>query len=82
MRDVIKFCEPNGLILDPFAGSGSTLHAGALDGYRVVGIEKTDDYYNIAKERLKNVIADNTCAMAPDVAQDNKKSGSDCGSCV
>ena len=82
MRDVIKFCEPDGLILDPFAGSGSTLHAGALDGYRVVGIEKTDDYYNIAKERLKNVIADNTCGMAPDVAQDNKKSGSDCGSCV
>ncbi len=59
MRDVIKFCEPGGLILDPFAGSGSTLHAGALDGYRVFGIEKTKAYYNIAKERLEENIPRN-----------------------
>lgn len=59
MRDVIRFCEPGGLILDPFAGSGSTLHAGALDGYRVVGIEKTEDYYNIAKARLEEQISCN-----------------------
>jgi site-specific DNA-methyltransferase (adenine-specific) len=56
MQDIVKFCEPNGLILDPFAGSGSTLHASILEGYNAVGIEKTDSYYKIAKERLDNII--------------------------
>lgn len=54
MRDIVKFCEPNGLILDPFVGSGSTLHAAILEGHNAVGIEKTDSYYEIAKERLEN----------------------------
>jgi site-specific DNA-methyltransferase (adenine-specific) len=59
MQRIIHFCEPNGLILDPFMGSGTTIHAAALEDYRSVGIEKTDAYYAIAKERLKTHIPDN-----------------------
>lgn len=57
MRDVIKICEPNSVILDPFAGSCSTLHAAILDGHIPIGIEKTESYYKIAKERLEDLIS-------------------------
>lgn len=43
---------PNGLILDPFAGSGSTLCAGVLEGFRVLGIEREQEYVEIARARL------------------------------
>jgi DNA modification methylase len=45
-------CPPGGLILDPFAGSGSTLKAALLEGCRAVGIEQSPDYCKIARRRL------------------------------
>ena len=36
--------------------AGSTLVAAVEGGYRCVGIEKTDEYYDIAKQRLKKLI--------------------------
>jgi site-specific DNA-methyltransferase (adenine-specific) len=35
-------------VLDPFAGSGSTLAACEVIGYESVGLEKDADYFNIA----------------------------------
>jgi len=58
MSDVIKICEPNSLILDPFAGSGSTIESAIASGHRSVGIEKTADYYNLAKDRIDKYILD------------------------
>lgn len=43
---------PKGVVLDPFAGSGSTLCAGALEGFRVLGIEREAEYVEIARARL------------------------------
>ena len=43
---------PNGLILDPFAGSGSTLIAAHLEGFRSIGIEQDPEYCRIAEARL------------------------------
>ncbi len=43
---------PNGLILDPFMGSGSTGKAAALEGFRFVGIEREAEYVAIARARL------------------------------
>ncbi len=53
MRDLIHIVEPGGSILDPFAGSGSTLEAAALEGYDAVGIEVLEECYLAAKERLR-----------------------------
>lgn len=44
---------PNGVVLDPFMGSGSTGKAAVLEGLNFVGIEKDPDYFCIAKERIE-----------------------------
>ncbi len=47
--------RPNQIVLDPFAGSGSTLIACKMEGRRFIGIEKEPDYVKIAEARLKVV---------------------------
>jgi DNA modification methylase len=44
--------RPGGVILDPFAGSGSTGCAAVLDGFEFVGIEQDADYVRIAEARI------------------------------
>lgn len=43
---------PNGLILDPFMGSGSTGVAAKRLGFNFVGIEKEKEYFEIAEKRI------------------------------
>lgn len=43
---------PNGLILDPFCGSGSTGVAASLEAFRFVGIDDKADYCEIARQRI------------------------------
>jgi len=42
-----------GIILDPFAGSGSTLIAAIQTGRDYIGIEKEEEYIKIAEARIK-----------------------------
>jgi DNA modification methylase len=44
---------PNGTILDPFLGSGSTGIAAIQEGFNFVGIEKDPEYMKIAKARIE-----------------------------
>ncbi len=48
-------CPPGGSILDPFAGSGTTLLAAHLEGFDYLGIERETEYVEIAQQRLANV---------------------------
>jgi len=43
---------PGGVVLDPFAGSGSTLLAALKEGFRFIGIEKEEKYCEIARRRV------------------------------
>ena len=43
---------PGGVVLDPFAGSGSTLLAALKEGFCFIGIEKEPKYWTIANERV------------------------------
>jgi DNA modification methylase len=55
MRYLIKLVTPpNGIVLDPFTGSGSTGKAAILEGFRFIGIEMTEDYIPIIEGRLKH----------------------------
>lgn len=42
-----------GIVLDPFAGSGTTILAAILEGRRAIGIEISEEYCEIARNRLK-----------------------------
>ena len=48
--------KPGDLILDPFAGSGSTLVAAKKTGRRFIGIELDDDYYQTAQRRIEEAV--------------------------
>lgn len=43
---------PGGIVLDPFAGSGSTLIAALREGFSAIGIEQEAEYVEIAKARI------------------------------
>jgi DNA modification methylase len=43
---------PNGLVLDPFNGSGSTGCAAVLEGFRYLGAELDAEYVEIARKRI------------------------------
>jgi DNA modification methylase len=45
---------PNGVILDPFMGSGSTGIAARLEGFNFIGMEMEEDYIKIASARIEN----------------------------
>jgi DNA modification methylase len=54
LRQLVRGVLPlgEGLVLDPFAGSGSTLAAAEAVGYESIGIEKDRHYFDIACEAL------------------------------
>lgn len=45
-------CPPNGIILDPFTGSGTTCLAAKREGFGYIGIEKEAEYVEIARRRI------------------------------
>ena len=52
MRKLVSSFPDSDIILDPFAGSGSTLVAAKQLGRRYIGIEINPEYCKIAEERL------------------------------
>lgn len=57
MREVVKICQPGGTVLDPFAGSGTTLVAAKREGYQYLGIELIEHYAEVCRQRLGQVPA-------------------------
>jgi DNA modification methylase len=45
---------PNGTVLDPFTGSGSTGKAAVLEGFSFIGVEQSEEYIEIAKARIES----------------------------
>jgi len=53
------FCPPNGIVLDPFIGSGTTALAAIQLEKNYIGIDISKDYCELAKKRLKEEGASN-----------------------
>jgi site-specific DNA-methyltransferase (adenine-specific) len=57
MKYLVNLITPtNGIVLDPFMGSGSTGLACLSEGFDFVGIELNENYFEISKKRLQEVL--------------------------
>ncbi|HET9186675.1 MAG TPA: DNA methyltransferase, partial [Acidothermaceae bacterium] len=52
LEQLVQVCPPGGVVLDPFAGSGSTLDAARNQGRRALGFELNDHHLESAGNRL------------------------------
>jgi DNA modification methylase len=56
MEYLVRLVTPKeGIVLEPFAGSGTTLIACKQQGFNYIGIEQEQEYCDIAEARLKGV---------------------------
>lgn len=46
---------PGGCVVDPFAGSGTTLEAAYLEGFESIGVEMTPEYWPLIAARIERV---------------------------
>lgn len=54
MRWLVRLVTPpNGTVLDPFLGSGSTAKACVIERFKCIGIEQDAEYIEIAKRRVR-----------------------------
>ena len=54
MRYLVRMVTPpGGIVLDPFAGSGTTIEAALLEGFQSIGIELTDEYLPLIQQRIQ-----------------------------
>ncbi len=53
MRYLCRLITPkNGVVLDPFMGSGTTGIGAKLEGFDFIGIEIDEEYFKIAQARI------------------------------
>lgn len=57
LRQIVRAVLPlgEGVVLDPFAGAGSTLAAAESVGYNSIGIERDEKYFEIAKAAISKL---------------------------
>jgi site-specific DNA-methyltransferase (adenine-specific) len=63
---------PNGIVLDPFFGTGTTGIACLKQGFRFIGIEIDEIYCKIAEHRLRPYLTQQrlTAGIVPDLGSD------------
>lgn len=49
---ILATCPEDGVVLDPFSGTGSTVSAALKLGRRGIGIELSEEYLNVSRQRI------------------------------
>jgi len=58
MRHFVRLVTPpQGIVLDPFSGSGSTLVAAVSEGFSFIGVERDPEYHRIASARISKALS-------------------------
>ncbi|MDT0435633.1 MULTISPECIES: DNA-methyltransferase [Streptomyces] len=57
MQQLVRIVPEPGLVLDPFAGSGTTGTAALLEGRSFIGIEQSATYWRVARDRFIELVA-------------------------
>ena len=80
LRRVVRGVLPlgEGIILDPFAGSGSTLAAAEAVGYQSTGVEKDPRYFSLATDAIPRLAAFKTGANHRSIPSPNSCSKDNC----
>lgn len=52
---ILSTCPEDGIVLDPFSGTGTTSYVAKSFNRKSIGIDISEEYIQISKERLKNV---------------------------
>lgn len=61
MRKIVYAALPlgEGIVVDPFMGSGSTVAAAKAIGYKSVGVERYEKYFRLAQEAIPRIASIN-----------------------
>jgi site-specific DNA-methyltransferase (adenine-specific) len=59
MKAIKILTYKNDVVLDPFTGSGTSLVAAEISGRRWLGIELSENYVKVAKERVQHFVDKN-----------------------
>jgi site-specific DNA-methyltransferase (adenine-specific) len=54
---IVSSSPPDGIVLDPFMGSGTTAIVALENDRRYLGYELNEDYLNLANERIAKTIS-------------------------
>jgi len=65
---IISWSNPGDIVFDPMCGAGTTLKMAALLGRRFIGCDISQEYVNIAQERIQQVKGQSTLSsISPEV---------------
>ncbi|HLE62378.1 MAG TPA: site-specific DNA-methyltransferase [Pyrinomonadaceae bacterium] len=53
---ILATCPPNGTVLDPFCGTGTTSYVAQMLGRKSIGIDTSESYLQLAEERCRRLL--------------------------
>lgn len=53
---ILATCPPGGIVADPFCGTGTTLYAAKIAGRKGIGIDISEEYIELARERCESLL--------------------------
>jgi DNA modification methylase len=68
--------QPNGIVLDAYAGSGTTGIACKINGFNFIGLEISQEYTDIANQRIKSFNEENLLLKETKIFKNKDKKNS------